>query len=232
MKKKSLFAAGLWCSLTMMGWAGELTFEKNVIEVLAEPDQEMVTADFAFKSSGEDTAVIERYDAPCSCLEAQISDGGRLKWKVGEKGTVRGLFNVGNFRGTVDKQISIIMVDGTQHALTVRITMPELLKIEPKTLKWEEGVAPKEQSFDITVSEEFPLKILKVTGTNEEKFPFKLETIEEGKHYRLSVTPAETDTRGFGLLRIATDSKFTKHQSYQAYVVVTKGSLIKPTVAQ
>ena len=232
MKKRNLLAAGLWCSLAAVGQAGDLKFEKKVIEVLAEPDQEMVTADFAFKSSGKGPAEIKRYDAPCSCLEAQISDGGRLKWEEGEEGTVRGLFKVGNFRGTVDKQISVIMVDGTSHDLTVRMTMPELVKIEPKTLKWAEGAKPEKQSFDITISEEYPLDILGITGTNDEKFPFELETIVEGKHYKLSVTPTDTTVRGFGLLRIATNSTFKKHQSYQAFAVITKGSLIKSTVKQ
>ena len=210
--------------------AGDLVFEKTLIEVIAAPDQELVTADFAFSSQGEGPAVIKRYDAPCSCLEAQISDGGRLNWASGEKGTVRGLFKVGNFRGTVDKQISVLMTDGKRHDLTVRMTTPELLKIEPKTLKWAEGETPERKFFELTVSGEEALKILKISGTNEEKFPFELETLEEGRRYRLSVTPSETDSRGFGLLRIATDSKFKKHQSYQAYAVVTKASLIDSTV--
>lgn len=230
MKKLNLLIVGLWNSLALWGSAGELAFSKTLIEVIAKPDQEMVTADFVFKSTGEESAVIARYDAPCSCLEAQISDGGRLTWAAGEEGTVRGLFKVGNFRGTVDKQISILMTDGKRHDLTVRMTTPELVKIVPKTLKWEEGVPPEKQSFEITISDEHPLEILKITGTNEEKFPFELETIEEGKRYKLSVTPSETETRGFGLLRITTNSTFKKHQSYQAYVVVTKGSLMKSAV--
>ncbi|MGJ8723867.1 MAG: DUF1573 domain-containing protein [Roseibacillus sp.] len=230
MKRNCLLALGLYYSLATIACAGGLKFEKTIIEVLAEPDQETVTADFKFKSSGSGPAEIKRYDAPCSCLEAQISDGGRLKWEEGEEGTVRGLFKVGNFRGTVDKQISILMVNGARHDLTVRMTMPELLKIEPKTLKWEEGTEPKEQAFLLTISDEYPLEILKVSGTNEGKFPFKLETIEKGKIYRLSVTPSETDQRGFGLLRITTNSAFKKHKSYQAYAVVTKGSLMNPAV--
>ena len=229
MKLANLVATALWFSLAIIGRAGELTFEKTLIEVLAKPDQDLVTADFVFKNGGKGPAEIKRYDAPCSCLEAQISDGGRLKWEEGEEGTVRGLFKVGNFRGPIDKQISILMVDGKRHDLTVKVIAPELLEIKPKTLKWEEGVKPEKQSFDITVSEEYPLEILKISGTNDEKFPFELETIEEGKHYKLSVTPSETDVRGFGLLRIATNSKFKKHQSYQAYVVVTKASLMNVT---
>lgn len=218
-------------SLVCGNEAGELVFEETLIEVLATSDQEQVTADFAFKSEGEGAAVIKRYDAPCSCLEAQISEGGRLSWAAGTEGSVRGIFKIGNFLGTVDKQISILMADGKRHDLTVRMTTPELLKIEPKTLKWDEGGPLEQKSFQLTISEDEPLKILKVTGTNEEKFPFELETIEEGKRYRLSVTPAETQSRGFGLIRITTNSQFKKHQSYQAFVVV-KASSAEATIKQ
>lgn len=232
MKKGIARALVCWSVLSLAAHAGELTFEETIIEVLAAPDQDMVTADFVFKSTGDTPAVIKRYDAPCSCLEAQISDGGRLTWAAGEEGTVRGLFKVGNFRGTVDKQITLLMADGQRHDLTVRMTMPELIKIEPKTLKWVEGGPLEKQSFDLTVSEDFPIKILNVSATNKEKFPFELETVEEGKSYRLHVTPTDTSTRGFGLLRIATDSQFKKHKSYQAYVVVTKASLAKEAAAR
>lgn len=209
----------------LIGQAGELTFEETSIDVLATPEQDVVTADFAFKASGDSPAVIKRLDAPCSCLEAQVSDGGRLTWNTGDAGTIRGIFKIGNFRGTVSKQISIVMADGKRHDLTVVMTMPELVKVVPKTLKWGQGEPAEKKSFDLTISDEADLKILDVTATNKEKFPFQLETIEEGKHYKLWVTPSETEVRGFGLLRIATDSKIKKHQSYQAYVVISKPSL-------
>lgn len=224
MKTLSLLGSWLLIGSSMTVLAGDLVFQEKVIAVLAKPDQELVVADFSFTAVGEGPAVIKRYDAPCSCLEAQISDGGRLTWSTGESGEVRGLFKVGNFRGTVDKQISIIMSNGNRHDLTVRMTMPELVKVEPKTLKWEQGAEAEKQAFEITISEEHPLKILEIVATNEEKFPFELETIEEGKRYKLWVTPSETETRGFGLLRIATDSAFKKHQSYQAFAVVSKAN--------
>lgn len=211
--------------------AGVLVFETKLIEVTATPDQELVTADFGFVAEGG-RAKIQRYDAPCSCLEAQISDNGKLVWEEGESGTVRGLFKVGNFRGTVDKEISVIMKDGERHNLTVRMTMPELLVIEPKTLKWEEGDEPLGKSFEITAGGEEAVKILGLEGTNDEKFPYVLETLEEGRHYRLTVTPSSTAERGMGVIRVATDSKFKKHQSYQAFVVISKPTAVPPKVLE
>lgn len=202
--------------------AGELVFEKTTIDAAATPDQSVVSVDFAFEAGGEESAIIKRCDAPCSCLEAQLSDDGRLVWAPGEKGIVRCVFDVGNFQGTVSKRISVLMEDGQSHDLTVCLTMPTLLEIEPKTLKWEENSPAERKCFDISISEDHPLEISKISGSNEEKFPFELEEIEEGKSYKLWVTPSDTKIRGFGLLRITTNSEFKRHQKYQAYVVVTK----------
>ncbi len=230
MKLPFISALLIWGASTLISQA-DLVFEETVIEVLAAPDDDLVTADFIFKNTGEELAKIDRYDAPCSCLEAQISGGGKLGWQPGESGTVKGLFKVGNFRGTVDKNISILMKNGKSHTLTVRMTMPELLKIEPKTLKWEENGEADKKTFEITLDSEHSLSILGITATNAKKFPYELETVEEGKKYRLHVTPTATDSRGFGLLRIKTDSEYKKHQSYQAYVVVSKAGAYEKTAA-
>ncbi|MBK1834059.1 DUF1573 domain-containing protein [Roseibacillus ishigakijimensis] len=218
LSRSTLLAAALLTGVH----AGELTFEKTLLEVTAQPDQEQVTVDFAFTSTGDDAAVILRHDAPCSCLEAQISNNGQMVWEPGESGTVRGLFQVGSLRGTIDKQITLMMKDGQRHDLTVRMTLPEFLVIEPKTLKWEQGGEAESQSFEITVAEGQKMALTEVSATNPTKFPYELETLEEGRRYRITVTPSDLEKRGFGLLRLRTDSKFKKHQNYQAYVVVTK----------
>jgi hypothetical protein len=182
----------------------------------------MVACNFAFKVEGEGEATISKFNVACSCLEAQISDNGRLVWPVGETGTVRGLFKIGKFRGTVDKNITLVMADGVKHSLTVRMTMPELLKIEPKTLKWSLGGEGGKKSFEITTHASEPLHITQVSGTNDDKFPYELKTLEEGKRYRLTVSPQKIGETGFGLIRFITDSKYEKHRSYQAFAVVSK----------
>jgi hypothetical protein len=223
MMKKLL--VGVVCGLVLAtgaSGAASFSFEKKVVAVTAKPDQDVVACDFAFEVEGEGEATIANFDVPCSCLEAQISDNGRLVWEAGETGTVRGLFKTGTFRGTVDKNITLVMADGAKHTLTIRLTMPELLKIEPKTLKWQLGGDGESKSFEITTHAAEPLHITQVSGTNDEKFPYELETLEEGKRYRLTISPSNIGETGFGLIRFLTDSKYEKHKSYQAFAVVAK----------
>lgn len=206
--------------------AGELVFDHNVVEIEAAPGEEVVTADFPFHVTGKESVTLKRVEVGCSCLSAQVT-GGRMKWGPGEKGVVKIAFKVGNFRGKHPKDTSILMADGQRHNLTMSLTVPEMLIIEPKTLKWEEGKPGEKKAFDIKINKDFSTKILKVAGTDEKTFPSQLETIKEGSHYKLWVTPTATNVRGFARVSFTTDSQYKKHQTYQAFMVITKGKMGK-----
>ena len=224
--KTFLPIAFAWSGLSF-AFAGDLTFSQKIIEVQAKPDQKRVEVDFKFECSGDSAAEIKNLNVACSCLEAQLSNDGRLLWEPGQEGYIRGIFEVGTFKGTVPKEISVIMKDGSRHDLTVRLQAPESLKIEPRTLKWTENSPAEKQAFTLTVNEEYPLNVVGVSGTNEEKFPLELETVEEGKTYKIWVTPTETKIKGFGRVRVTTDSSYKNHQVYDAYTAVTRKEIGK-----
>ncbi|NNC88804.1 MAG: hypothetical protein HKN82_10140 [Akkermansiaceae bacterium] len=200
--------------------SAQMIFATELVEIRAAPDAEVVEAEFPFKV-GALGATIAEYDAPCSCLEAQISDGGRLAWDPGTSGTVKGVFKLGTFKGTVDKVIVLRMEGETVPSvkLTVRVEIPELVSVEPKTLFWNLGEPAVPQAFKLRMNGEKPLKIVDVSGTNEQ-FPFEMKTVKEGSEYELVVTPKSTEGRAFGLIRLRTDSEFVRHQRYQCFVVI------------
>jgi len=203
---------------------GDLVFPEKLKEVHAPPDARVVTVDFPFVNTGDKPATIKKYDAACSCIGAKIKDG-KLTYAPGEKGLIRTTFSMGNFSGVVDKSLQI-WVDGDAKdkasiVLTVRVHIPELVKIEPKTLKWAVGEAPAPKSIVIKMNYEKPIKVLGVNGSNE-NFTQKLETIEEGKEYKITVTPAATSTPGIGVLRIETDCPIARHKIRQAFLVIRR----------
>ena len=208
----------------------QLVFEKTLIELHLGPDAEKASADFTFKVTGDREVEIAEYEAPCSCLEAKISDGGKLRWKPGETGTVKGLFSMGNFTGTVDKMIVLRMKGEVTPSvkLTVRLHIPELLKITPaKSLFWEQGGKGASQTFMIKVANDEPVKIVDVSGTNDQ-FGIELKAVKDGWEYEIEVTPKTVAERAFGLIRIRTDSKYVKHQRYQCFVVVRRPVAPRP----
>jgi hypothetical protein len=203
---------------------GGLVFPEKLKEVHAPPDAHLVTVDSPFVNQGDKPGTIKKYDAAGSCIGAKIK-GGKLTYEPGEKGVIRTTFSLGNFSGVIDKSLQLWVEgdpkDKPSIVLTVRVHIPELVKIVPKTLKWTVGEDPVPKSLDITMNFDKPIKILGVTGSNE-NFTQKLETIEEGKKYRIVVTPSDTGTPGIGILRIETDCPIARHRIRQAFLVVRR----------
>ncbi len=214
---------GLIVGLALSGAAsGALVFERKMAEVEADPGVDKLTVEFPFTVTGDKPVRIIEYEASCSCLEAKISGGGKLVWKPGESGTVMGIFEMGTFKGTVEKPI-LLRVEGQPGPvrLSVRVHIPVLVEVDPVTLFWDQGGAGDSKVIKIKVNHEEPIHVTEVSGTNPQ-FSHELKKIRDGREYELVVTPKTVERRAFGLLRIRTDSDYRRHQSYQAYVVVRR----------
>jgi hypothetical protein len=202
---------------------GGLLFTDRVMEFEAAPDAEEVEIEFPFEVKGKKEVRIKSFDAPCSCVTAQISGGGKLVWKPGEKGVVKGVFALGTFKGTVEKYIILDLAgEDSVVKLTLMVTIPELVKVEPPTLMWEVGGKMKPKSFKITMHGDTPIHLLEATVSNTQ-FEQELKTIREGEEYELVVTPKDLGARALGMIRLRTDSTMTRHQRYQAFVMIRSG---------
>ena len=158
-------------------------------------------------------------------MSVQISDGGKRVYAPGESGTIRANFDMGNFSGTVDKDVSVWLAGDpeaspSQH-LTVRVHIPILIELEPKTVKWATNGELKPQTFQIKMNGEKPIHISNV-GASGQDFTHELKTIEDGKRYELIVTPKSLQKPALGIFRIQTDCEIQKHSMQQAFAVVAK----------
>lgn len=220
------FVTGIWLALAACSQAAGLEFTDLNKEVNAEADVSTVTTDFNFKNTGEKPVTIAKTDPGCSCLKVEIS-GGKLKYAPGESGVVRTTFDMGNFSGTVDKMVALWIdddpADKPSMKLTVRVHIPVLVALEPKTVKWNLGAKPDPQTIQIRMAEG---KTIHVTGVKSSSPSFKCEVkaLEEGKKYDLIVTPLEMDAPGISVFRIETDCAVLKHRIQQAFAVVRKPS--------
>jgi len=214
----------LWLAMAALAAAG-LEFPETLKEIHASVDATKVTADFSFTNRGDKPVTILKYQSACaSCMAVRIKDG-KLRYAPGESGLIQADFEVGNFAGTVDKTVAI-WLEGDPESdpslkLTVRVHIPVLVAVEPKTLKWELGGHTPPQTIRITMNDTRPTRVTRITCSNE-AFKTELKTIEEGKVYEIAVTPGDTDKPAMGILRIETDSKTDKQRLQQAFVVVRK----------
>lgn len=222
------FVIGIWSALAVFVHAAGLEFAQPIKELHAAADAATVTAEFEFTNKSDKPVTISKADPTCSCLKVEIS-GGKLKYAPGESGVVRTTFEMGNFSGTVDKMLAIYLDDDPEDKpsvqLTLRVTIPILIAVEPKTVKWDVGAKPEPEIIHIQMAEG---KTIHVTDIKSSSTAFKTElrTIEAGKRYDLVVTPLSIDSPGLAVMRIETDCEISKHRVQQAFAVVRK-----PTIA-
>ena len=223
-------ACGMWLALMAMVQAGGLVFPEILKEVHASADAESVTTDFEFTNRSDKPVAIAKYDSGCSCMAVMVKDG-KLRYAPGESGLIRTVFKMGNFAGVVDKMVALWIdndpVDNPSLSLTVRVNIPVLVSLEPKTLKWDLDGKGEPQTIKIRMNYDKPIRVTGVTATSE-SFKTELKTVEEGKSYDLIVTPQDIKTPGLGIFRIETDCPLEKHRIQQAFASVRRPS---PSVA-
>ncbi len=219
-------AIGIWLTLAAFAQAAGLEFTELLKEVNSAADATTVTADFNFKNTGDKPVTISKTDPGCSCLKVEVS-GGKLKYAPGESGVVRTTFDMGNFSGTVDKMVALWIdddpADKPSMTLTVRVHIPVLVALEPKTLKWNLGGKPEPQTIQIQMAEGQSIHVTGVKSSSP-SFACEVKAVEDGKKYDLIVTPLDINAPGIGVFRIETDCEISKHRIQQAFAVVRKPS--------
>ncbi len=199
---------------------GQFVFERSEVVMKLPPDQDRLSVEFPFTVKGESPVTIKDYKAACSCLSAEISENGKLTWKPGEKGVVRGNFKLGTIKGKIEKKIVLsIAGEAAPLVLTTKLEIPHLFAIAPPTLFWDLEGEAKSQKFKVKVNHDEAIRITDISCTNEQ-FNYELKVVKPGWEYEVEVTPKHVKARAFGLLRLRNDCKFKKHASAQAFMVV------------
>lgn len=202
--------------------AAGLKFENERNEVHADLSAAVVKSDFKFTNTSNKTVKINKADAGCSCMAVEVSDG-KLSYAPGESGVLRTTFEIGTFQGAVDKTI-LIWMDGDPEdkpsgSVMLRVHIPVIIALEPKTLKWETGEKPSSKMIEVKMDYEKPIHVTSVSTSNS-GFTAELVTVEAGKAYSIKVTPTDTKAGGLSVIRIETDLDLKKHQIQQGFAVV------------
>lgn len=205
-----------------------LHFETSIREITVEPDSEVVEVLFPFRNTSKRIIEIRKYDAPCSCMSAKLKGGkqtesGGLAFLPGEKGVIKGVFELGNFKGTVEKGIKIWTSEDPSSApsihLITRVTIPALIRAIPSSLMWQVGEKPTTKTIRIKIAEEASLQIIGHECSNT-IIQYQVETIEKGREYLVTVTPSRTDEVVFAGLRFTTNSDLDRFKTLQTFITI------------
>ena len=196
----------------------ELALEIPLIELKPKPEDESITTTFVFHNKGSKPVKVLNIESACSCLSASLD---KAVYAPGEMGTGKAEFKVSSFVGRQEKSVHV-QTDNPEQAewvIPFVLEVPEVIKIEPKTLQWWLGDAAEKKTTRVTMTGSGPMKIKNITSTRE-NVEFDWKEIEPGRVYEVSVTPKSTAEVMLGALRIETDSTIPKYQRQMAFFSV------------
>jgi hypothetical protein len=219
-------ATALWLVFAAVASAAGLEFKELTKEITPKSSETQVTADFEFTNTSSKPVAIAKTDPGCSCLKVEVS-GGKLKYGPGESGSIRATFDIGNAAGTVDKMV-MLWLDGDaaekpSARLSIRVHIPVLITLEPKTLTWFLGEKPDPKTIHIHMAEGKTIHV-STAKSSSDAFATEVKEVERGRKYDLVITPKATASPGIGVIRIDTDCEIPKHKIQQAFAVVRKPS--------
>lgn len=201
----------------------ELKFDTPVLDANADLDATTLVREYKFTNAGSKTVKITQADAGCSCLAVEVA-AGKFSYAPGETGTIRATFAIGSFQGTVEKNIYIWLEGDREEApsanVMLRVHIPVIISLEPKTLKWELNGSAEKKTIDVKMDHVKPIRITSVSTSND-SFSAEVVTVEEGKHYKIEVTPKDTATAGLCIVRIETDTDVEKQRVQQGFAVIS-----------
>jgi hypothetical protein len=193
----------------------ELATESEVIELKSKPEDESVSVEFVFFNKGNKPVRVLTIDSACSCLSASLD---KAVYAPGEKGVGKAEFKVSSFTGRHEKTVHVQTDDPAQPEWIIHFALevPEVVKIEPKTLQWWLGEEAVARTTRIMMTGVSPMNITNITSTRE-GVEFSWKEVQSGREYEVTVKPKSTADVMLGALKIETDSKIPKYQRQLAF---------------
>jgi putative membrane protein len=203
----------------------KLTFTPSVFRIHANPEDDVVSAQFEVSNAGDAAVRIVELDTSCYCLEVR-SDSEEIA--AGATVLVEADFSLEKLVGTTEKYV-IVRTDDLEQAelrLGVQVTVDPIYSIEPLTLEWKVGEAlvPKEIIFKVV--REQAIHVTELQATREESFSVALKTVEPGREYRVVLTPKTTQKQLLGYVRVVTDCEIEKYANELMYFKVSRSSAL------
>lgn len=223
---RAFFLLCLCAGLLPVSVRADLVTEVPVIELKPKPEDESVTTDFVFYNKGTKPVKVLNIESACSCLSASLD---KAVYEPGEKGIGKAEFKVSSFTGRHEKAVHIQTDDPAQSEWIVNFVLdvPEVIKIEPKTLQWWMGDEVEAKTTKVTMLGDAPMTIKGITSTRE-NVEYSIKEIKPGREYEITVKPKSTNEVMLGALKIETDSAIPKYQRQLAFFSVYRKPGAKP----
>lgn len=153
----AVLAVPILCSAAL----GRIHRDSLIQETHASADDEKAIIDFTFTNTGEHPVTIRSVTTTCGCTTAQLT---KETYGTGEKRKITATFTFGQREGVQTKRI-VVRTDDAEASvsiLTMRVHVPELLKIRPRMLNWRREEKDDAKTIRVEVLHERPIYVLGV----------------------------------------------------------------------
>ena len=124
-------------------------------------------------------------------------------------------------RGRISKSLIVKFAALEPLELTAEVDVPETLGFSARTLRWHTGGPAETRTVDVTVRGRRPVRLLSADG--DSLFRVSLETLEEGRRYRLRLAPEHTARPATGALRVRTDAADPRDSLAVLFMLIRDG---------
>ena len=178
-----------------------IVFASRRLEVELKPGDWQAELRFEFTNHTGVPLAVEGFSQSCGCLSGQW-DGTPVD--PGQTGNITAKFLTQGQRGTVTKSLLVKFVGFETIELSATVTIPESMTFSARTLRWSKGAKAEARTIDIAVNTRKPVRVLSIKG--DSAFDTELVTLEDGRRYRIAVTPKNTDAERVGIFQVRTDA--------------------------
>lgn len=176
-----------------------LEWKAKDLSVTTAPFQSTQDVTFEFKNGGPKPVTILDLQTNCDCLAA---DADRKIYAPGESGHIKAQFTIGDRSGLYERVVTVVTDESPEPVrLLVKIEVPELFAVSPRSVLWKQNAPATEQVIDVTPAAGLEITFTEAQPTNP-AFTASLEVIEPGKHYRLHLKPVATTAPASAAIRI------------------------------
>jgi hypothetical protein len=198
--------------------SAQLSWDTRQLDFHPKPEELVVKGEFAFTNIGKAPITITDVKTSCGCTTAALT---KKVYAPGEKGAIATTFTMGDRTGLQQKQV-VVRTDYPEEMfiqLTVRVFIPEFLKLEPQIIRWPLNSKNEVRTFKLNAGTDQTIKVLGVRSTDDRIFA-KLKTIEPGKRYEVEVSVNGTTEPLRGFVRVETDFPAQKPKAYNLPVEI------------
>lgn len=179
--------------------AAALEWKAQTLDFTTTPFQATQDAVFQFTNTGTKPVTILEVESNCDCLDAAAD---RQVYAPGSSGVITTSFHVGDRLGLYERRIKVVTDESPEPVrLLVRIEVPDLVVLTPRSVAWKLHEPAVEKSVDLAVIPGLQITFSRVQPTSGD-FAARLETIEAGRRYRVYLKPPETAAPANAAFRI------------------------------